>query len=73
MRSAHYAEINEAQEVADERLMEYKEEIQRLKEQFEEKTKEEENVESDGKVVNEVEDQRKQVKLLTKALEEKKG
>ena len=73
MRSAHYAEINEAQEVADERLMEYKEEIQRLKEQFEEKTKEEENDESGGKVVNEVEDLRKQVKLLTEELEEKKG
>ena len=73
MRSAHYAEINEAQEVADERLVEYKEEIQRLKDQFEEKTKEEENVESDGKVVNEVEDLRKQVKLLTKELDEKKG
>jgi len=35
MRSAHYAEISEAHEAAEERLVEYKEEIQRLKEQLE--------------------------------------
>ena len=34
MRSAHYAEISEAQEAAEERLVEYKEEIERLKEQL---------------------------------------
>ena len=34
MRSAHYAEISEAQEATEERLVEYKEEIQRLKEQL---------------------------------------
>lgn len=103
MRSAHYAEISEAQEAAEERLVEYKEEIERLKEQLEgtreemtngsEKKKniDEQNIDkgddevkaklkvresksSNGATdtgVDEIEDLRKEIKLLTNELKEK--